>query len=438
MWYNHRGMKLDDLNDVILPENIRTPEKSRIPAAPSQVPAAVESAVPDIGLLVVRYGGVHTPSVPAQWGSSGPPISDPFINNLLYALGTEDRTCEVWTVWVESSHDLKQFADSAHLILAKTHPLMRCKKVLGCYHLYPTNFEEFCHPFLETGEDNGAGFFEQRAVFYTMQAVERCDVETLFPHPSNLYHLLVSKAWTHLMCLDPQLCIPASVAVPRAIVDDSSCPRRIMQALDRIKNARTEKLPGSGNQGGVAKLGFSWEALDVKRWTNHKQLVTVLDQLNGHVYIDNNLTGQSHFCDSIIVQEFIDHKLELRCYVINGIVEKYSWTKFASVNEQMDFKDFIQVDNENQVAKDYFEGKKDKVEKAKETARALIKRWQVWLEAQTCDTIPAVRFDFFVCNGGLVTAEICECGFSMLYDEVLPEKVFKALADKYRKPLTAK
>jgi len=436
MWYNHRGMKLDDLKDVILPENIKIPEEPRIRdnAFCNEVPS-VGPVVPDVGVLVFRWGGINTPTVPDQWGASGPPISDNFINMLLAALGTRDKTCEVWTVWVESSQDLKQFADSAHLVLAKTHPLMRCRKVVASYHLYPTNFQEFSHPFLETGEDNGAGFFEQQDVFNTMRSVEMCGIETLFPHPSNLYYLLVSKAWTNLMCMDERYCIPASVGCPRAIIDDSTCPKRIMQALERIKSARTEKLPGSGNHGGVAKLGFSWEALDVKRWKDHDGLVTVLDQLNGHVYIDENLTGQSHFNDVILVQEFILHKVELRCYVINGVVEKFAWTKFLTVNDDSDFKDFKQIDNEKDVIRDFFDGKKENMEKAKEEARTLIKRWQVWLEAQVCDSIPAVRFDFFVCEEGLVTAEICECGFSMLYDDVLPEKVFKSLADKVRTPI---
>merc|ERR1711976_1100432 len=59
--------------------------------------------------------------------------------------------------------------------------------------------------------------------------------------------------------------------------------------------------------------------------------------------------------------------------------------------------------------------------------------WLTWLEAQTCEVIPAIRFDFFVGRSAVPgkadvwTLEICELGFSMLAHEELPGKVFAAM-----------
>jgi len=445
-WYNHRGFLLDDCTDILPPPRVRLISKAKLASisgtwnnnASGKVdrPSTVDQ--PTLGLLVVRYGGKERPehdsTVPSQWGSSGPPISDNFIVRLIDYCGGRDKNInsldvEVWSLFLERGEDARNFARTAHLILHPGHPLRRCKRVFGCYHMFPTTFEEYSHPFLETGDENGAGYIDSRALMELMMAVERCDIPTLFPHSSYLYDLLASKRWTHLCCLDPQLCIPASCSLPRAEALSSRGPGMVVTTLNRIR----QKMTGNNCEaGGVCKIGYSWEAFDVKRWKDELALADVLQQLAGHVYIDDNQTGQPHFVDTILCQEYIEHLSELRCYVINHKIEKYCWTKFMRVNEQLDFKEFEQAKDEKEACERWFDGDESRILKAKEQAQNLVDRWLLWLQTQACEDIPVIRFDFYVAKDSLYTGEITECGFSMLYDESLPHKVFQALADRAR------
>merc|ERR1719295_932000 len=88
-----------------------------------------------------------------------------------------------------------------------------------------------------------------------------------------------------------------------------------LSALNHIKacqaSQRGESQPGAIAKG-VAKLGFSWEALDVKMWDGGRPaLKDALYQLSQSIEISKEFTGQPHDCENLIVQEYMVHDLEL-------------------------------------------------------------------------------------------------------------------------------
>ncbi len=234
--------------------------------------------------------------------------------------------------------------------------------------------------------DWSAGYLEFRGLFNLLQSLERSGIPTLFPANSHFYRLLTDKTWTHMMAGDPFFRVPATVSVPRVDVRPGS---RVLKAaataeaeLNRIRNERcateirnfsdndnlspsqwypdctaTLTVKTSNNkqltvktcnnkQGclknnlkpllrGVAKMGFSWEAFDVRLFRFGNQSYNLSHSLLDLAYQvelektpstesnGNNadpsgpqkaLTGTASYQDHVIVQEFIPHNLELRLY----------------------------------------------------------------------------------------------------------------------------
>ena len=133
------------------------------------------------------------------------------------------------------------------------------------------------------------------------------------------------------------------------------------------------------------------------------------------------------------------HDLELRVYVVEGKVEEMHYTRFERIDENQCFKDFVEVSRE-QCAAEWFDQDEAALRHAEGQCTALVAHWMNWLSAQICETVPAVRFDFFIRRepgGGrcsIWTAEICETGFSMFESTALPGKVFRAVTRAVLRP----
>lgn len=196
---------------------------------------------------------------------------------------------------------------------------------------------------------------------------------------------------------------------------------------------RGEPPPKDRITKGVAKLSFSWEALDVKFWERQEGLKDALHALTQTIEISQELTGQPHDIESIIVQEYCPHDLELRVYVVDGNVEGLIYTKFCKIKENNEFGEFKQLFSRTEAAKQWVGGDQAALEDGERLCRELTAHWLVWCQAQLCEMPPAIRFDYFVGRTGVAgkafvwTLEICELGFSMLGDKKLPQKVFAAM-----------
>lgn len=408
---------------------------------------------PELSIISFRWGGLNECVAPSQWGDTGSPVSTVFFDSFIdrVVLPQLGREYEVWTVYIEDKQDLQKLADMAHLIFGPNHPARRAKRTVGMYFLYPTGFEEGCIPNMETGEDHGAGMVDQKSIFKLMHAMERAAIVTKFPHCSFLYELLTSKKWTYMLTLASHLNVPATVAVPRGLIelDVASATEKALFALDSVRKQQAAlkglPAPAESVKKGAAKLGHSWEALDVKFWKGKDgdaSLQDALFQLSQNIEINGELTGQPHDNESIMVQEFIEHDLELRVYTVDGKPEILIYTKFCRIKENNEFGDFQQTSSREEAAKMWVHNDVPALQAGEDQCFTIAQHWLTWIMAQCCEMPPAIRFDFFIKRTGpgtaqVYTLEICELGFSMLGDSCLPEKVFNALlksclADKPR------
>eukprot|EP00930_Biecheleria_cincta_P082317 TRINITY_DN72071_c0_g1_i1.p1 TRINITY_DN72071_c0_g1~~TRINITY_DN72071_c0_g1_i1.p1 ORF type:complete len:677 (+),score=100.70 TRINITY_DN72071_c0_g1_i1:102-2132(+) len=396
---------------------------------------------PTLAILTFRWGGQNEIIASQQWGHTGSSVSDIFIHAYLDVVGRHLGTnYEVWTIYIEDKSDMNKIADAAHLIFGASHPLRRAEHVRAMYHLYPTGFEEKCVPTSETGGDGGAALVDQKAFFRMMQAVERAGIPSCFPHDSGFYELLASKRWTPYMALVPHLQVPATIALPRMLIEQGSCKRAAdwaHEALNNVRaqqhNLRGEAVPSTGVEKGVAKLGFSWEALDVKFWEGRSGLEAAISQLTQSIEISDEYTGQPHDLESLMVQEYVPHDLEMRLYVVEGKVEATIFTKFCKIKDNNEFGDFQESFDLPDAARQWMGGDVAALEDGARQCRQITDHWMNWVLAQTCRTPPGIRFDYFVGRASspgkavVRTLEICELGFSMLGKEDLPNKVFTAI-----------
>ena len=152
---------------------------------------------------------------------------------------------------------------------------------------------------------------EHDALFSLLRAVEGQGVPTRFPHPSHLWRTLLDKQWQAALCTAPQFAIAPTTLVPVAAIlhDAEAAAATALDALRRLEvlagapgdqdardslqrrptaavavdadgaaaagDAATADTATAGaikprpdgaveEPEGVAKLGYSWEGLDVR------------------------------------------------------------------------------------------------------------------------------------------------------------------------------
>ena len=145
--------------------------------------AGVHHPPPVLSVVAVRWGGGATAFNTAQWGATSASVSDTYIdyftNAVLYAaLGP---AYEVQSVFVERGDDLDRLQPAALL------PLLRGRHKCACFFLWPTMVTD--------GAVQQMGMLHAAAALQAMRRVEAAGVRTVFPHPSPLYQLLLSKDW---------------------------------------------------------------------------------------------------------------------------------------------------------------------------------------------------------------------------------------------------
>ncbi|CAD7968952.1 unnamed protein product [Amoebophrya sp. A120] len=362
-------------------------------------------------------------------------------------------------------------------------------KIASMWLLHPSSFDFLSEPMYQTGSAYGAGYVEQAPMFDLMRAAERFGIYTAFPHNALLYQQLAAKSWTSGLALDPKFAIPASVNFPRVFVkkDPAQAAEKAVQVLEKIKrkqqrNSRRhvaliddlgrekEKCPSSGfwmqddlemessamhqnrnNYGqthsttskitkGVAKLGYSWEALDVKLWNNVREqntntsrkryypLSSALSDLSDSITISNQYVGQAHLLDWILIQEFIPHAVELRLYYLKNELKQVWYTRFDKVKANNEFGDFYYMDES--VAISYLRGDLTALRQATEKAKIIAEDWLDWLMTQSGETvIPAVRFDFFVQYFPYANAEFIDASGN--HEMVLDDEQNSAISEPW-------
>jgi len=404
-WYNRRGHKLDVktpsmITQRVMPEQIRQQGKH----SEAQKP-------PRLSLFHVRWGGEQTVNPVTEgaggWGATGSNPSDNYINTwedtVFYALGPN---YEVISAFIQNSEELTKLAP------AILRQLLRGQHTAGCYFLWPISFQDG-HEF--------PAYVQKDKLLELMVQMEAAGVHTRFPHQSHLYKVFASKEWTAQTCLNPLLQVPLTTMVPRHSFasDPAKAAVNAVAALNNLAEARSAwnaKLsqPPKPKQisRGVAKLGWSWEAMDVTAWKSNKELEDALSQL-----------GQQpgSLVDQVFVQEWVDFDVEMRHFMVEvDLNDKQTWkpshivyTVFKSKDDGS-FRNFDKMDRKNCLV-NCFENDEAALADAESQALDLIMMWCQWLQGQTHETPTVVRFDIMAKRLGpgkaaVTTGELTELG----------------------------
>lgn len=373
---------------------------------------------PALDLLLVRWGGKEDPDACAgqysgSWGSAGAVVSDRFASGLLdffhWKLGTDYGAV---TAFVTSGADLERLC--AHRIKQR----LSGKHIAAFYLLWPARFDD--------GAAGRPGMMPSDSLLELMRRVEGVGVPTRFPHSAHVYRALLAKEWTTAVCgAGPTaLRVPATTRVACAAVarDAKRAAKRAVSALTAIKGTVDEEEPR-----GVVKLGYSWEALDVRAWRGLEDLAGALQEV---------LHQPGCRARYVFVQECVQHAGEARCYVVDGRIDKILFTRFEPPDDEGDdagrFCTFKEVPRA-QVQQDWCRGDAGRLADLEKQLRDLCSAWRTWLLALDCEPQPFVRIDAFVRwddeRGAwrLTTGELTELGGSFLGWRDGPRNVFGAV-----------
>jgi len=342
-------------------------------------------------------------------------------------------TYEVISIFIRSSDDLRRIHSGA------TASLMQGKNKAGLYFLWPSHFQDSVEC---------PGYVSHQAQLQMMVEMESCGIPTRFPHHSHLYRLLLSKDWMKHMCLQPGFHAPCTTGVSRALAagDKYHAADLAMKAMRNLQLMQAKVAPCGGNKHvwnnetddikGVAKLGFSWEAMDVRRFQSRYQLAEALSALANQRYA---------LLESVMVQEWCEFDVELRLFFIEPICEwdeaknemkpiapkKILYTKFWRIDEEDKLRDFERMPREECVEKCFHRDSKALAE-AEKMATTIGNKVLWWLQAEVAEPVPVIRMDFMCHRNGAGKAtvhlgELTELGACFLGWEEGPREVFSAV-----------
>jgi hypothetical protein len=282
-------------------------------------------------------------------------------------------------------------------------------------------------------------YVDREKLFRLMVEMEASGIPTRFPHQSHLYKIFASKEWTAQMCLHPLLKVPLTTQVARQAVatDPGKAASQSMKALHNLAQARTmwgQELNQPSQkavpvQKGVAKLGWSWEAMDVQSWRNKQELERALASL---------AEQPDSLVDVVYVQEWVDFDVEIRHFVVEPdicqpetlIPKKRIYTVFKS-RDQGSFRNFDRYDRQGCLT-ETFHNDDAALADAERQADELIVRWLEWMQAQSHELPVVMRFDILAKHVGqgraeVRTGELTELGGCFLGWPEGPKVVFGAM-----------
>ena len=457
--------------------------------------SAKDEPHPWLSFLVLRWGGSSSFLIPhaqgtSAWGASGCTISDSTIERFFEStvLPLRGMRFRVLTAFVGGSEQLRALQAPALAAQLRRGAPTGCQ-IAALYFLWPVCIRESnggnasmsggggsnrtgataptpspppLHPFV------GEGYVPQNLLLGLMEQLEAQCVPTQFPHPSALYRVLLSKAWQAQLCGDATARLPPTTVVSRGMVAASptAAAHTALGALRQLGAWRGEESDSAVK--GVVKLGFSWQAVDVRAFVGEAQLRDALCALL-HPARSPDTTHAT-----ALVQEWVEHDCEMRLFVVNGRVRHADFTRFeepgtgvvrrsgggGSGDDLGDddgdggkaacgtFSDAEFGMGREQALRKWFCGDEQALVHAEGEARALAARLQSFLLTQYAEQPPALRVDVRLkyhpaCADSEVaspaaalaaskrvtvsTAEITELGFSMHGWPEGPEVVHEAM-----------
>jgi hypothetical protein len=427
-WYNRRGHKLDVHTPSMITQRVK-PEQIRQRRGASEAQQR-----PRLTLFHCRWGGEQPVNPVTEgaggWGMIGSTPSDNYINgweeSVFQTLGP---TYEIVSAFIQGSDEL------AKLCPPMLRQLLRGENVGALYFMWPIVFQDG-HEF--------PAYVQNAKELLLMTEMEASGIPTRFPHASHIYRIFASKEWTAQMCLHPLLHVPLTTQVARQAItaDPEKAAVKAIQALSNLATTRSnwaaqygivshEHAPRAPApiQRGVAKLGWSWEAMDVQAWRNSNELRNALSSL---------AEQPGSLVDLVFVQEYIDFDVEMRHFIVEADLhkpetlkpKKIIYTVFKSKDDGC-FRNFDRYDRKG-CLKTCFAGDDAALADAERQAEELICRWLQWLQASTHELPTVTRFDIMAKRLGpgraqVTTGELTELGGCFLGWPQGPRVVFAAM-----------
>jgi len=416
-WYNRRGHRLD-VNNISMVTQRVMPDQIRQRYQPSEA-----QQQPQLTLFHIRWGGEQPVNPVTEgaggWGQVGSTPSDNYINTwedtVYQALGP---TYEIISAFYQGSEDLAKI--SAPLLRQLASGL----HLNGLYFMWPIAYQD---------GHNYPAYVDRVRQLELMVQMEAAGIPTRFPHNAHLYRIFASKEWTTQMCLHLPLHVPLTTAVPRSaiICNPGKAAANAIRALANLNEGRAAMTgqPAAPVQKGVAKLGWSWEAMDVRAWTNSQVLSDALAQL---------VEQPGSNVDLCFVQEWVDFDVEMRHFIVEPSLndpqtwrpKKIVYTVFKS-KEGGSFRDFDRYERQGCLQRCFF-GDDAALSDAERQAEELIGRWLLWFQAQTSELPTVIRFDILAKRLGpgrahVTTGEVTELGGCFLGWPQGPQVVMSAM-----------
>lgn len=361
-----------------------------------------------------------------SWGHTGSSVSDTYIWNV-FQNGVYSRlgpNYEVLTCFVRNSFELDKISE------------IHVRSVMTGRHLASMMFGWVCafedHPV----PNCAAGFMNADKFFALQRRLEAIGIHSRFPHPSHMHRAIIAKDIYANLCLHSKLRLPKCVKINRASVmtNPRGSADRAIANLEKLMNGRS-----LATLGGVTKLGYSWEAMDVRTFKG----ANMLSQQITDLFFQNGC-----YVESVLVQERVPNSFEMRFITVKDEVKHMIYTHFGAVSADGLFRDFERTENRNEAAAKWFNNDTEAIIKAEKLAKECITHWQLWFLTENEFTPPAIRFDFIVgrrnnsqcglsgvdkpvADGELTVhlGELCELGFSIMGMKNAEHEIFPAIAD---------
>ena len=360
------------------------------------------------------------------WGRTGSAVSDLYIKVVFEEtvwpqLGP---TYEVVSIFVRSSDDLLKLSG------ATIAPLLKGRHKVGMYFLWPVVFHD---------SSTSPGYVNSWNLLQMMASFEGAGITTRFPHHSHLYKLLLSKDWCCYLGWDKNMGTPPTTKVPRSLIanNPNHAANQAIAAIQRISLFRNGVAPNLDvPQKGIAKLGYSWEATDVRCFEGPGQLALALKDL---------AEQPASFVEGVLVQEWVNFDIEIRLFWVDADIgidpktktlrkpnpSKILYTAFNTIDHEQRMRDFERFSRVDAVAR-CFSGDEAAMTDAETQAVELGRNLLMFINAECCEPPPVLRMDFMIKRTGpgqavVHTGELTELGGCFLGWPEGPEVIWGAV-----------
>jgi hypothetical protein len=318
----------------------------------------------DLSVLCVRWGGL----MPVDDRRFDFAVSDKLIQECMQTVLSKHGTrkkIEVHTVHVTSSSDLNSVSE-----LWASEALSPAPQRVGMYFLWGCN------------NDSKPGYVLSKNLVGLMERMESVGIVTRYPNHSQLYKCITSKEYQATLCTNEGLSIPATIAVPSALLlanDDKTCSK----TLENLALLKAERVLD-----GVVKVGNEWMGDGVRAFSGPTDLKSkALAMLEG-----------SHGSPPVVlVQEKIRHVVcEPRVFVYNGTVGGIRYTWNEKHNPETGRIHALRTCPQSRAARERFDGDIGAQTFVEKRIVQLVKSWNNWLIAAGGEVPVFVRIDFLV------------------------------------------